>query len=105
MTSAMIVITMSISISVMPRCARPLLVVPTDDVGINPFSAGLAIRARRNDVGLVAVIAGKFVEIRVVPGIVRCVLRQVGSGPLIHVLGFHAQCVETHFGVREISGV
>src|SRR6266852_3686126 len=100
----MMVITMSISISVMPRWARlstraasPLLVVPTDDVGIIPFSAGLAIRARRNDVGLVAVIAGKFVEIRVVPGIVRCVLRQVGSGPLIHALRFHAQCVQAHF--------
>src|SRR5260370_8468151 len=100
----MMVITMSISISVMPRWARlsmraasPLLVVPTDDVGIIPFSTGLPIRARRNDVGFVAMIAGKFVEIRMVPGIVRYVLRQVVPAPPIHFLVFPPHAAQPHF--------
>ncbi len=50
---------------------RPrLLIAPADNVGVVPFSAGLAVGAQRNDVGLIAMIAGEFVEIRMAPGIV-----------------------------------
>ena len=74
------VTTTSNSISVTPRSrcdirrslrsglGRGLIITPTDDVGIISFPAGLAVGAERNDVGLIAVLARIFVEIRTAPG-------------------------------------
>ena len=36
---------------------RALLVLPTDDIGIQSFAAGLPIAAETDDIGLVAVLA------------------------------------------------
>src|ERR1019366_7823732 len=80
-TSAISVSTINSSMSVMP--ARRLFVAPTDNVGVVPFSTGLAVGAQRNDVRLISVIAGEFVEIRMAPRVFRRVLRQIRTGPLI----------------------
>src|SRR5260370_37559543 len=91
-----------ISSSGSPRC---LFISPTGNVGIVPFSAGRAVAAERNDVGLIAMVAWIFVEIRMAPRIERDVLRQIRPGPLRRVLGPHAERVQTHFGGRISSGV
>src|SRR5258707_897234 len=106
-TSAISVSTISSSMSVTPRCepvsrvfrrlgARRLLIAPADNVCVVPFSARLPVGAQRNDVGLVTVFAGEFVEIRMAPNIGGCVLRQIRSGPLIDTVRLHAQRIQPH---------
>src|SRR5436305_11784648 len=53
----MIATTTIISMSVTPR----LLALPTDDIGIQSFTAGLAVPTKADDVRLVAMLAGKLV--------------------------------------------
>src|ERR1035437_5965112 len=85
-SKSMIVTTTSISMSVTPRS----LVLPTDNVGGQPFSARLPVQAVADDVRLVAVLAGEFVDVIVPPRIFRDVLRHVGAGPLIDFLRLDA---------------
>src|ERR1051326_6887072 len=94
----MIDTTTIISSSVMPaRAARafppvPLLVLPTDDIGIDPFAARLAIGAEADDLRLVhAVLAGEAVDVIHVPRIFRNVFRQVRTVPPPRVGRVHAQ--------------
>src|ERR1700676_4576341 len=104
-TSAISVSTIRSSMSVTPealdsarRGREPLFVAPTDNVGSVPFSAGLSVRAQRNQIRFVSVVTRKLVEIRVAPRIERSILRQIRAGPLIDAIRLHAQRVQPHFG-------
>src|SRR5579872_2378371 len=67
--------TTSSSMSVTPARSRgPPLILPTGDVRIVPISAGLAVQAVAQNVGVIAMLAGIFVQIGTAPGIVFDVL-------------------------------
>src|SRR5579884_2091344 len=78
-----------------------LLRFPTDNVGINSIAAGLAVRAIRDQVGLVAVLAGIFVDVRMPPWIRRDVLLHVWPLPVRHALGRGPQRLQTLLRSRE----
>ena len=64
-----------ISISVTPDAGRDVgraavLISPTDDVGIDPVSAGRSVGAETDDIGLISVITGEVIDIGVTPRIV-----------------------------------
>src|SRR5512141_1069428 len=103
-TSAISVSTIISSMSVTPDRLR-VFVAPTDNVGVVPFSAGLAVGAERNEVGLVSVVTGEFVEIGMAPGVFRRVLRQIRTRPLIHAVRFHAQRVQAQISGGKIPGI
>src|SRR5271168_1311731 len=50
-----------------PRCAR--LILPADDIGIQPIPAGRAVGAVAQHVGIVTVLAGKLVDVGMAPGV------------------------------------
>src|SRR6185437_14830040 len=83
---------------------RRLLVAPANNVCVVPLSARLPVGSERNNVGLVSVIAGEFVEIRMAPNICGSILRQIRAGPLIDTVRLHAQRVQSHLGGGEIAG-
>src|ERR1035438_3965508 len=89
----MIATTTIISTSVTPRSC--LFVIPADNVRIIPVAARQSIAAERNDVRLVAMIAGIFVLIGMTPWIQGNILRQVGPGPLVCTLRLHAQSLQS----------
>src|SRR5262245_16916042 len=73
--------TTTMSTRVMPR--RFLLALPTDDIGIDSFAAGLAVGAEADDIRLVvSVLAGETVHVVHAPRILRNVQRHVGAIPL-----------------------
>src|SRR5580698_2699422 len=97
-----------ISISVTPRvdlagrshecerctqeCVRhKRLVSPTDDVRIDPVSARRSVGAQADNVGLISVISGEVIDIRVTPGIVLNLLLQIRPLPVLNALGLLAQ--------------
>src|SRR4029077_5162336 len=96
-TNAISVSTINNSMSVTPDSAgrRRLFIAPADNVCVIPFSARLAVRAERNQVGFVSVVTGELVEIGMAPGIERRILRQIRTRPLVDALRFHAQRVQT----------
>src|SRR5438067_1578589 len=106
-TSAISVSTISSSMRVTPESLDrlPLLVAPANNVCVVPFSARLPVGAERNNVGLVTVLAGELIKIRMAPNVRRRVLRQIRTGPLIDSLRLHAQAVQAHLGSREIARV
>src|ERR1043165_3497308 len=108
----MIDTTTIISSSVVPRwVARafrpvPLLVLPTDDMGIDPFAARLAIGAEADDLRLVhAVLAGEAVDVIHIPRIFRNVFRQVRTVPLHCVGRFYSQRLKPLLGGGKGAGI
>src|ERR1039457_891052 len=70
-----------------PGCGC-LLVFPTDDVGIDPFAAGLAIGTEADNLGFVGLMfAGEAVDEVTGPGILGNVLGHVGAVPLVDIGG------------------
>src|SRR6185312_7603165 len=92
---ATIASTINSSIRVTPRSLARLIVVPTDDVGINAVSARLAVGAVAGQVGVVSMIAGKLVNVRMAPGVVGDILLEVRTLPVVRAVGFHAQGLQT----------
>src|SRR5579871_3358530 len=99
----MMVTTTSISMSVMPE--RPVSIFPADQVGIQAITARLAVSAETDDVGLVTVLAGIFVDVLMAPRIFRNFLGHVRPVPLIEIARLDAQRLQALFGRRERSGV
>src|ERR1035438_4838192 len=103
----MMVTTTSISMSVTPRWQAKapaplcLLVFPTDNVGGQPFPAGLPVLAVADNVRLIAVLARELVDIVVLPGIFRDILRHVRPGPLGNFLRLDAQRLQPLLGGGE----
>src|SRR5947209_5358633 len=97
----MMVTTTSISISVTPRRA----LFPTDDIGIDPFAAGLSIGAQADDIGQVAMLARKLVHVVVAPGILGKLLIQVRTVPLRRIAGLGAQRRQSLLGGGEVAVV
>src|SRR5579875_3429541 len=94
-SNAISVTTTIISMSVTPRFPRrPLLIAPTDDIGIIPLPAGLAVGAQREDVRLIAVLARILIKIGAAPGIQRNILGQIRTRPLRLIVRFDAQRVQ-----------
>src|ERR1700727_601321 len=53
------------------ECVRhKRLVSPTDDVRIDPVSARRSVGAQADNVGLISVVTGEVIDVRVAPGIV-----------------------------------
>src|ERR1700730_9764061 len=98
----MMVTTIIISMSVTPRC---LFIAPTDNVGIIPISAQLAIGAERQHIGLITVIAGILVEVWALPWVERDVLGQIRPGPLRRILRAHPQSHKALLRGREGPGI
>src|SRR5215472_18152801 len=74
------------------------LLFPTDDIGIDSIAAGLAVGAKADDVGEVAVIAGEFVDVIVPPRIFRDLFIGVGAAPLSSVRRLDAQRLQALLG-------
>src|SRR5204862_5762 len=72
--------------------------------GIRPFSAGLTVGAVADDVRLIAVLAGKFVDVGMTPRIERDLLPQIRPIPLSYVSRPGAQRFETLLAGGEQSG-
>src|ERR1035437_4039959 len=113
---AMMATTTTISTRVTPRrvrvraslgCTRrslmpPLLILPTEDVGIDPFAAGLAIGAEAHDLRFVGLMfAGEAVDEVASPGVLWDVLGHVGAVPLVYIRGLHAQRLQALLGGGE----
>src|SRR5215472_4222856 len=89
--------TTTISSSVMP-----LFVLPADDVGIDPFTAGLAVGAHADNVRLVAaMLTGEPVNVVHAPRIFGDILRKVRPVPLRRVGRFDAERDQALFGCGE----
>src|SRR5471030_901731 len=88
-----------------PLGSGALLVLPTDDIGIQSFAAGLAIAAETDDIRLVAMLARKLVNVVVGPGVFGDILRHIRPIPLVGVRRFHAQGDQTLFRGREYAGI
>src|ERR1019366_6546322 len=98
---AMIATTTTISTRVTPRRGC-LLVFPTDNVGIDPFAAGLAVGAEADDLRFVGLMfAGEAVDEVAGPGILGDVLGHVGAVPLVDVRRLDAQRLQTLLGGGE----
>ena len=85
----MMATTISISSSVTPRwlALHFQLSFPADYIGVQVRAAGLAVGAVADDVGLIAMIAGEFIDIGMAPRIVSEILREIGTVPLFHAVG------------------
>src|SRR5579862_2174900 len=104
--SEMSATTTNSSMSVTPwRSRAPRLVLPTGDVRIIAVSAGLAIQAVAQNVGIIAMLAGIFVHIGTSPGIVLDVLLQIGPLPVVDIFRFDAQRLQALLGGRVHAGV
>src|ERR1035437_3550786 len=88
--SPMIATTIIISTRVTPR-PPPLLALPTENVGIQPFAAGLAVGAEADDIRLVAVLTRILVHVVMGPRIFGDVLGHVGPSPLVQIPRLDAQ--------------
>src|SRR6185312_2236598 len=88
---ATIASTINSSIRVTPRSLARLIVVPTDDVGINAVSTRLAVGAVAGQVGVVSMIARKLVYVWVAPRIVCDILLKVRTLPVVRAIWLHAQ--------------
>src|ERR1017187_413511 len=88
-----------------PGCGC-LLVFPTDDVGIDPFAAGLAIGTEADNLGFVGLMfAGEAVDEVTGPGILGNVLGHVGAVPLVDIGGLDAQGLQALLGGGEGAGI
>src|SRR5512143_59094 len=85
--------TISASSRVMPVVV--LFIRPALDVGIGPIAAGLSVGAQRNNVGILAVIAGKLVFIRTATEVHRNLLGHVRAGPIGQIAGIDAPRLQT----------
>src|SRR5580704_15415991 len=94
--------TISASISVTPRS---LFIAPANDVRIIPIPSRLAVGAERNDVGVFAVIARVFVQVVAPPRIERDILREIGTGPVVHVCRLDTQRLQALPGGRINTGI
>src|ERR1700722_620832 len=83
----------------------PALVFPANDVGIDPISAGLAVGAVTDNVGLVSVITRKTIHVGMVPGIVLDLLLKIRTLPILDVLRPLAQRLQALIGGRENARV
>src|ERR1700691_5620194 len=96
--------TTSISIRVTPETAGRL-VFPANDVGIDPVSAGLAVGAQADNVGLVSVVARIAIDEGMLPGIIPNVLLDIRPLPILHTLRLLAERLQALLGGREHAGV
>src|ERR1700679_1331922 len=94
----------SISIRVTPA-RSDCLVFPANDVGIDPVSAGLAVGAQADNIGLVSVVARIAVDKGMLPGIVPDVLLDIRPLPVLHALGLLAERLQALLGGGEHAGV
>src|SRR5450759_3821801 len=84
------------------RLGPPLLVFPTDNVGIDPFAAGLAVGSEADDLRFVGLMfAGEAVDEVAGPGILGYVLGHVGAVPLVDIRRLDAQRLQTLLGGGE----
>src|ERR1700733_713998 len=97
-------ITTSISIRVTPALAGRL-VLPADDVGIDPISAGLPVGAQADDVGLVSVFTWIVVNEGMLPRIVPDIFLDIRPLPVLHAFGLQAERLQALLGGRELAGV
>src|SRR5579883_1790086 len=108
--SAMMQTTTSISMRVTPRCedlppVMPLITLPAHDVGIDAVAPRLAVGAETDDVGVVAVLAGVFVDVVVAPRILGQVLLNVGTGPGRQIARLFTQRAQTLIVGGEKAGI
>src|ERR1700733_7264916 len=96
--------TTSISIRVTPEVLARL-VLPADNVGIDSISAGLAIGAIADDVGLVSMLTGKAINIGMAPRIVFNLFLQIRSLPVLHRFRPLAKGLQALIRCREDAGV
>ena len=68
-------------------------------------AARLPVGAIREHVGLIAMIAGELVNVRMAPGIVGEILLQIRPVPLLDAARLHAQRRQTLFGARIAAGI
>src|SRR5205814_9090930 len=101
-TTAMIIMTMRSSSSVMPALA-PLL--PADNVFIETRPARLPIGAPGHHIGFIAMVSGIFVNVSVSPGIGRHIFLEVRAVPLLNAARLNAQCLQSLFSAGVASGV
>src|ERR1039458_1638844 len=107
--SPTITTTIIISTRVMPRAPAPrplfLLALPTENVGIQPFAARLAVGSEADDIRLVSVIDRVLVHVVVRPRIFRDVLGHVGPRPLVLIPRPDAQGLQALLGSGERAGI
>src|SRR5690242_2270730 len=96
--------TISISSSVTPPLT-PTGLLPTFDIGVEFRAARLAVGAVTDDVGLVAVIAGVLIDVRMPPRIIAKILDEIRPVPLIDTARLLAQRAESLLLCREQAGI
>src|ERR1035437_8270722 len=85
-----------------PPGGAALFGFPTDNVGIGPFAAGLAIGAEADDLRFVGLMfAGEAVDEIMGPGILGDVPGHVRAVPLVDIGGLHAQRLQALLGSGE----
>src|SRR5579863_1616426 len=101
--SERMIITTSSSSSVTPSADAEHLTgsLPAFDVGILSVPAWRTVSAVADDVGLVAVIPGEFVDVRAAPRFERNLLGQIRTVPVVGSRRSHAQRLQTLVGGRE----
>src|SRR5579863_5826038 len=82
-----------------------VLILPPDYVGIVPVSARRAILAIADDVGLVAMIAGIVIDVRMAPRIVSDLLLHIRPLPVLDGLRFVTERLQALLGGWEHAGV
>src|ERR1035437_7910565 len=100
--SPMMATTIIISTRVTPRV---LLALPTENVGIQPFAARLAVGSEADDIRLVAVLARVLVDVVVRPRIFGDVLGHIGPSPLVQIPRPYAQGLQALLGGGERARV
>src|ERR1035437_1546920 len=83
----------------------PLLALPTENVGIQPFAASLAVGSEADDIRLVAVLTRILVHVVVGPRIFGDVLGHVGPSPLVQIPRPYAQGLQALLGGGERARV
>src|SRR5580704_11590551 len=96
---------MSSTTTIISTRVTPVSVFPTDNVGTVSLAAGLTVGAVADDVGLIAVLAGVVINIRVFPGIDADVFVGIRPLPVVGVLRLDAQRLQALFSGGIDSGI
>src|SRR6266404_2564736 len=70
-------------------------VLPVHDVGVHAIAARLSVGAITHQV-IIAVVAGRFVNVGMAPGIHRDLFLQIRAVPLLHARRLGLQCFQAH---------